>query len=357
MTPTASVNWRAWARPFWPVVASSTRRTSSDLAALALQDPAELAQLLHQVGLGVEAAGGVDQEHVGAPGPGRGQAVEGDRGRVGALLVADHRGADAVGPDGQLLGGGGPEGVGGGQHRLLALLGQGQGQLAHGGGLAGAVDADDQHDPWSLLVGEQVEGEGPVRGADGVQQLGPEQLAQGRAAGPLGPGPGPQALDQLAGGGHADVGRQQGLFQLLPGLVVVGAPGQQAGHAAGQGGPGAAEALAEAAPGGDDLLGGRRGHGGDAAVVGREVDVGDLPAGRRGLPGVVANPRLAVQVDRAGPVGVLAPAAAGDQRHDGQQAQDHQGGGDHEEDLQPFHYLTSMRRLWRSRRAARPLAS
>src|SRR5215216_3137737 len=28
VTPTASVNWRAWARPFWPVVASRTSRTS-----------------------------------------------------------------------------------------------------------------------------------------------------------------------------------------------------------------------------------------------------------------------------------------------------------------------------------------
>src|SRR6266516_2247725 len=28
VTPTVSVNWRAWARPFWPVVASRTSRTS-----------------------------------------------------------------------------------------------------------------------------------------------------------------------------------------------------------------------------------------------------------------------------------------------------------------------------------------
>jgi hypothetical protein len=187
---------------------------------------------------------------------------------------------------------------------------------------------------------QQVEGQRPVGGADGLQQLGLEQLAQGRAGGPLGPGPGPEALDQLGGGGHADIGRQQRLLQLLPGLLVVGAPGQQPGHAAGERGPGAAEALAEAAPGGHHLLG----DGGHAAVVGREVDVGDLAAGLWGLAGVVPDPGLAVQQDLAGRVGVLAPAAPGDQRHHGQEAHDHQGGSDHEDDLQPFHYLTSSRR-------------
>ena len=189
---------------------------------------------------------------------------------------------------------------------------------------------------------EEVEGKRAVGAADGLQELGPEELAQGRAAGPLRPRPGPEALDQLGGGGHADVGGEQRLLQLLPGLVVVGAPGQEPGHAAGQGGPGAAQALPEALAGGDDLLG-RRGRGGHAPVVG-QVDVGDVTPGPGWLPGVVADPGLAVELDLTDPVGVLAPAAPGDQGHHGQQAHDHQGGGDHEDDIQPFHYLTSLRR-------------
>jgi hypothetical protein len=72
--------------------------------------------------------------------------------------------------------------------------------------------------------------------------------------------------------------------------------------------------------------------------------------------GVVAHPRLAVQVDGADRAGVVAPATPHHQRHDGQQAHDHQGGGDHEEDLQPFHYLlTSLRRRRRSREGARAM--
>ena len=55
------------------------------------------------------------------------------------------------------------------------------------------------------------------------------------------------------------------------------------------------------------------------------------------VPSVVPDPWLAVQLDLADAVAVLPPATAGDQRDDRQQAHDHQGGGDHEDDFQPFH--------------------
>ena len=169
-----------WARQFWPVVASG-RAGPRGPGRPRAPGRGGVAQLLHQVGLGVEAPA-VSTRRRRPSGPGRGQAVEGDGGRVGALLVVDDRGADAVAPDGQLLGGGGPEGVGGGQHRLLALLGQGEGELADGGRLAGAVDPDDQHDPRTLLLGEEVEGEAPVGRADGLQEL---ARSSSRRAGPL----------------------------------------------------------------------------------------------------------------------------------------------------------------------------
>ena len=52
----------------------------------------------------------------------------------------------AAGPDLQLLGGGGAEGVAGREQHLLAVAGELGGQLADGRGLAAAVDADDEQD-------------------------------------------------------------------------------------------------------------------------------------------------------------------------------------------------------------------
>ncbi len=49
----------------------------------------------------------------------------------------------------QLLDGGGAEGVAGGEHHGFALAAEALGELADGGGLAGAVDADEEDD---LLV-------------------------------------------------------------------------------------------------------------------------------------------------------------------------------------------------------------
>ena len=49
VTSTASANCRAWARPFCPVVASTTSSTSLQRARRAVDDAAELLQLLHEV--------------------------------------------------------------------------------------------------------------------------------------------------------------------------------------------------------------------------------------------------------------------------------------------------------------------
>ena len=70
VTPTAAANCLAWIRPFCPVVASMTSSTSVTWPGRALGHPAHLFQLLHQVDLGVEPAGGVGQHEVGLPGRG-----------------------------------------------------------------------------------------------------------------------------------------------------------------------------------------------------------------------------------------------------------------------------------------------
>ena len=50
-------------------------------------------------------------------------------------------GADPVAPRLQLVGGGGAEGVGRAEHHVLVVGDEHAGELAGGGGLAGAVDA------------------------------------------------------------------------------------------------------------------------------------------------------------------------------------------------------------------------
>lgn len=81
--------------------------------------PAHLLQLLHQVVLGMQASGGIGDQHVDAAGLGGLHRVEDHRGGVGAGVLGDHRDAVALAPDLQLLHGGGAEGVAGGQHDLL----------------------------------------------------------------------------------------------------------------------------------------------------------------------------------------------------------------------------------------------
>ena len=49
----------------------------------------DLAQLGHEVLLGMESAGGVDDHHIVAPGPGRFDGIERDGGRVAPLLPRD----------------------------------------------------------------------------------------------------------------------------------------------------------------------------------------------------------------------------------------------------------------------------
>ena len=96
-----------------------------------------------------------------------GRGVEGDRGGVAALGPAHDVGADPVAPGLELVGGGGAEGVGRAEHDLLAVADERAGELAGGGGLAGAVDADDQHDGGPLAVRLRCAGCGPGRGRSG----------------------------------------------------------------------------------------------------------------------------------------------------------------------------------------------
>ena len=111
-----------------------------------VDDPADLRQLVHQVRLRVEPAGGVGDDEVGAAGDGRVERVVDDGAGIGAGRVGDDRDAGPVGPDPELVDGGGAERVGGGEETRRPSRRVAGGELADRRGLAGPVDADDEHD-------------------------------------------------------------------------------------------------------------------------------------------------------------------------------------------------------------------
>jgi hypothetical protein len=74
------------------------------------------------------------------------ERVERQARRVGARLARHYARASAFAPDLELIDGGGAERVAGDHHDALALGAEFGGELADGGGLAGAIDAGDQDD-------------------------------------------------------------------------------------------------------------------------------------------------------------------------------------------------------------------
>src|SRR5262245_15889216 len=86
-----------------------------------LDHPLDLAELVHQAGLGVQPAGGVDQYGVRLPLDALLDRVERDGGRVATLGPADGPYADALAPGLQLVRGRGAERVRGAQYDVLVL--------------------------------------------------------------------------------------------------------------------------------------------------------------------------------------------------------------------------------------------
>ena len=93
----------------------------------------------------METACRITDQHVRMAGLGRRHRVVDHGRRIRALLLGDDLHSGPVGPLGQLLDGRRPEGILRRQHHPFAAVLQLTGQLADGGGLAHAVDADHQH--------------------------------------------------------------------------------------------------------------------------------------------------------------------------------------------------------------------
>ena len=146
--------------------------------------------------------------------------VERDARRVRTLGAAHDRRPGPRAPGAELLGGGGAERVGGTQHHVPAARDEHPGEFPRGGGLAGAVHADDQQHGGTPVVREGVDRAVQL----GTQRLGEdvaEELAGLRrrtdgAAGELDA----QRLDQLAGHLGAEVGLQEGRLDVFPRLLV-----------------------------------------------------------------------------------------------------------------------------------------
>ncbi|MCY1424132.1 hypothetical protein D9M71_398680 [compost metagenome] len=160
-------------------------------------------------------------------------------------MLGDDRDLVALAPDLQLLDRSSAEGVTGGEHDLLAFELQLLRQLADGGGLAGAVDADHKdHERLALVMNAQ-------RLLDRLEQVGQlalQRLVQRIAVGQLlardllG-----QALDDHRSGFDADVGGQQAGFDFIQQVVIDGfLAEEQAGHALADAGAGLRQALLEA---------------------------------------------------------------------------------------------------------------
>ena len=120
-------------------------RVDDEQHVVGLDPLADLRQLLHQVLVDVEAAGGVDDQHVAALRLGLLERPGGDLDRVGVGAFLVDVGADAPADGDQLVDRGRAVDVAGGEGDvLLAVLAQEAGELGAGGRLARALQAGHQ---------------------------------------------------------------------------------------------------------------------------------------------------------------------------------------------------------------------
>src|SRR5690606_27669688 len=187
----------------------------------------------------------VGDQHVDATRLGGLHRIEDHRGGIGAGVLGDHRDVVALAPYLQLLHGGGPESVAGGEHDLLAFELQLLGQLADGGGLTNAIDANHQ-DHEGLLAG--IDPQWLLHRLEQAGQLFLQRLVQRTAVGKfLARDATGKVLHDRRGGLDADVGGQQAGFQLVQQVVIDGLLAEeQAGHAFSDAGAGLGQTLLEA---------------------------------------------------------------------------------------------------------------
>ena len=135
-----------------------------------------------------------------------------------------------------------PERVGRAEHHVLVRRHQDARQLADRGRLAGAVDADDQHDaraPVGAADGQPAIGVG----VEQRQQLLTQHATWVGGVAALDAEPGAQVGDDLLGRSDAQIGGEQRVLDRLPGVLVEAVARQQAQQAAAEGTLGAGQPL------------------------------------------------------------------------------------------------------------------
>ena len=182
-----------------------------------LHDALDLGQLVHQVLLVVEAPSRIDQDHVVPLATALSTASKATAAGSASWPWSDEIGPGALSPDPKLVHGRGPERVGGSDGDLEAALGELVAEFADGGGLAHAVDPDDEEDIGAFGLG-QVQVGGLVAPV-GLQHAGDFLAEHGQqtvdGGGVLSGGPVLDAFHDLHRGLHADVAGDQGLLEFF----------------------------------------------------------------------------------------------------------------------------------------------
>ena len=226
VTPTASRNCRAWVTPVLSRGGVEDEEHLGDPARGPVGDPADLLQLLHQVHLGVEPSGGVGQHQRPGPGPtpsGRRRR----RRRSGRCL---RRPARAPTPDRSA--------------QIASCSAAAARKVSPAARSSDRPSADCRRAILPMVVvfptpftptksqtlvtpSSSARPTPPAPSSDarsacaqgGDHGVGSPQLARADALAKI--------VEQRRGGGHPDVGPQQGLFEIVPGLIVDGSPAPQ----------------------------------------------------------------------------------------------------------------------------------
>ena len=202
-------------------------------------------ELGHQLGLVLQPAGGIDDQHVGGVAPRRGQGLECEARGIRPLRARDHGRAGALTPDLQLLDRGGAERVAGREHDLAALGAEARRELADGGGLARAVHADDQNDE---RLGGRVDHQRLRDRAEHLLDLRGEDRLHFGVADLLVVASFADRGRDARGGIDAEVGADQQFLQFLDGRGVKLALRYEVGDRAADRGRGTLQAAGEALP-------------------------------------------------------------------------------------------------------------
>ncbi len=173
---------------------------------------AHLFKLRHQVDLGLQAAGGVDDDVVDFARFGGLEGVEDDGAGIGSGLLANDIGAGAFAPDFKLFYCRGAECIGGGQDHGAAFALITLREFADGGGLPCPVHTHDHDD--SGRLGDARHG-AVGRFEDFKEVLFDEAFDFGGVIELVTLGAFADAVEDLVGGFDADIGAEEGVFKLI----------------------------------------------------------------------------------------------------------------------------------------------